>query len=94
MSAKIRLLKSNINKNKSAKLFFKTMSSKFFHKAKTPQIMTDVTLTKSTTKFSDNNLTKTLYSSKNKEEPLFMSLQDFHKIYYSKFCWREGEKLS
>ena len=81
MSAKIHLLKSNINKNKSAKLFFKTMSSKFFHKAKTPQIMTDVTLTKSTTKISDNNLTKTIFSSKNKEEPLFMSLQDFHKIF-------------
>ena len=78
MSAKIRLLKSNINKNKSAKLFFKTMSSKFFHKAKSPK-MTDVTLTKSTTKFSENNLTKTIYSSKYKEEPLFMSLQDFHK---------------
>ena len=79
MSAKIRLLKSNIIKNKSTKLFFKTMSSKFFHKAKIPQLMTDVTLTKSTTKFSDNNLTKTIYSSKYKEEPFFLSLQDFHK---------------
>ena len=79
MSAKIGLLKSNIIKNKSTKLFFKTMSSKFFHKAKSPMIMTDVTWTKSTTKFSDNNLTKTMPSSKYKEEPLFMSLQDFHK---------------
>ena len=79
MSAKIGLLKSNIIKNKSTKLFFKTMSSKFFHKAKSPMIMTDITWTKSTTKFSDNNLTKTMQSSKYKEEPLFMSLQDFHK---------------
>ena len=79
MSAKIRLLKSNILKNKNTKLFCKTMSSKFFHKAKSPKITTDVTLTKSTTKFSDNNLTKTLQSSKYKDESLFMSLQEFHK---------------
>ena len=79
MSAKIRLLKSNILKNKNTKLFCKTMSSKFFHKAKSPKITTDVTLTKSTTKFSDNNLTKTLQSSKYKDESFFMSLQEFHK---------------
>ena len=79
MSAKIRLLKSNILKNKNTKLFCKTMSSKFFHKAKSPKITTDVTLTKSTTKISDNNLTKTLQSSKYKDESFFMSLQEFHK---------------
>ena len=85
MSAKIRLLKSNILKNKNTKLFCKTMSSKFFHKAKSPKITTDVTLTKSTTKFSDNNLTKTLQSSKYKDESLFMSLQEFHKNFIKHF---------
>ena len=79
MSAKIRLLKSNIMKNKSTKLFFKTMSSKFFHKAKSPKLKTDITITKSTSKFSDNNLTNTLYSSKNRDNSLFIGLEDFHK---------------
>lgn len=79
MSAKLRLLKSNILQNKNTKLFCKTMSSKFFHKTQSNKITTDVNLTKSTTKFSDNNLTKTIQSSKYKDEPLFISMQDFHK---------------
>jgi len=66
-------------KNKSTKLFFKTMSSKFFHKAKSPKLKTDITITKSTSKFSDNNLTNTLYSSKNRDNSLFIGLEDFHK---------------
>ena len=61
------------------KLFFKTMSSKFFHKAKSPKLKTDITITKSTSKFSDNNLTNTLYSSKNRDNSLFIGLEDFHK---------------
>ena len=79
MSAKIRLLKSNIMKNKSTKLFFKTISSKYFNKLKSPKLKTDITITKSTSKFSDNNLTNTLYSSKNRETSLFIGLEDFHK---------------
>ena len=83
MGSKIGLLKTNIIKNKSTKLFFKTMSSKFFHKSKTPKLMSDFTTTKST-KFSDNNLTNTVQSSKynllkNKKNLLFMGLEDFHK---------------
>lgn len=84
MSAKIRLLKTNIIKNKSARKFFKTMSSKYFHKSRSPKIMPDFTATK-TTKFSDNNnLTNDIPSpkfrlSKNEENPLFIGLEDFHK---------------
>ena len=84
LSAKIRLLKTNIIKNKSAKKFFKTMSSKYFHKSRSPKILSDFTATKST-KFSDNNnLTNTISSSKyriskNKENLLFIGLEDFHK---------------
>ena len=83
MGSKIGLLKTNIIKNKSTKLFFKTMSSKFFHKSKTPKLISDFTTTKST-KFSDNNLTNTVQSSKynllkNKKNLLFMGLEDFHK---------------
>ena len=84
MSAKIRLLKSNIMKNKSTKLFFKTMSSKFFNKAKSPKLKTDITITKSTSKFSDNNFTNTLYSSKNRDNSLFIGLEDFHKKFVLK----------
>ena len=83
MSAKIRLLKTNIIKNKSAKKFFKTMSSKYFHKSRSPKMMSEFTATK-TTKFSDNNLTNAIPSSKfrlskNEENPLFIGLGDFHK---------------
>ena len=83
MSAKISLLKTNIIKNKSTKLFFKTMSSKFFHHSKSPKMLSDFTATKST-KFSDNNITKPILSSYHQksscvENPLFIGLEDFHK---------------
>ena len=83
MSAKIHLLRTNILKNKNASLFCKTFSSNFYHRAKPNNLISDFTLTKST-KFSDNNLTNTLPSSKkrlskNKEDPLFIGSEDFHK---------------
>ena len=81
LSAKTGLLRANILKNKSIKSFYKTMSSKLFHHS--TKNYNDFTNTKST-KFSEDNLTNTINSSKyrlskNKENPLFIGLEDFHK---------------
>ena len=93
LSAKIGLLRANIIKNKSTKIFCKTMSSKFFHPHKSKKMPNDFTMNKST-KFSENNLTNTLPSSKyrlssNKEDTLFFNIEDFHK----KFILSKNTKL-
>ena len=83
MSAKIRLLKSNIIKNRNANLFIKKIFPKTNNRSKLNNITTDITMTKST-RISENNLTDILPSSKyrssmNKEDSLFTDLGDFHK---------------
>ena len=88
MSAKIRMIKSNILKNKGTKLFSKTISSKFFHPKKKSKYKNEFTMTKST-KFSDNNITKDIPSSKqsifdlksnkNNDDCFSLDLEDFHK---------------
>ena len=84
MSAKIGLLKTNIVKNKSMRLFCKTMSSKFFHNSKSQKMFSNFTTTKSTKFSSENNVSNTMQSSmyrlsKNIENPLSIELDNFHK---------------
>ena len=85
MSAKIGLLKTNIVKNRSARLFCKTMSSRIFHNSRSHRIFSKFTATKST-KYdsSKNNITNTIQSSllslsKNIENPISIELGNFHK---------------
>ena len=85
MSAKIGLLKTNIVKNRSTRLFCKTMSSRIFHNSRSHRIFSKFTATKST-KYdsSKNNITNTIQSSllslsKNIENPVSIELENFHK---------------
>ena len=85
----MKCIKSNIVKNKSAKIFAKTVTSNFLKKTEnSPKINKEFIMTKST-RFSDNNLTNTLASSirsiskfrlkKNKnKKKLFIDLDNFY----------------
>ena len=88
MSARILSIKSNISKNKTIKIFAKTVTSNFMKSSeKSPKQTTEFVITRST-RFSDNNITNTLassirtisqFKSRKKEKPILINLENYHK---------------
>ena len=89
MSARIRSIKNKVTNNKNTKIFSKTSSNFMKSLEKSPKLNKEFCVTKST-RFSNNNITETIassirtiskFKSRKKGKPIFINLDNFHKIY-------------